>query len=147
MLSTPETRTRNRAEITDAYKWSLDDIYPDWTAWETALAELERRIGDFSGLKGTLANGPEQVLAAYHLNDSLGQLAYKVYFFPSLKYDEDQRDNQVNGRRQRVQALMAKWQEATSWMSPELLTIPGAGLTRHCKLLVPINGSFICVLI
>jgi oligoendopeptidase F len=124
MLSTPETRTRNRAEITDAYKWRLDDIYPDWTTWETALAELEQRIGDFSGLKGTLANGPQQVLAAYQLNDSLGQLAYKVYFFPSLKYDEDQRDNQVNGRRQRVQALMARWQEATSWMSPELLSIP-----------------------
>jgi oligoendopeptidase F len=124
MLSAPETRTRNRAEIADTHKWRLDDIYPDWATWESALAELEQRIGDFSGLKGTLANGPEQVLAAYQLNDSLGQLAYKVYFFPSLKYDEDQRDNQVNGRRQRVQALMARWQEATSWMSPELLTIP-----------------------
>ena len=41
MLSAPETRTRNRAEITDAYKWRLDDIYPDWATWETALAELE----------------------------------------------------------------------------------------------------------
>jgi oligoendopeptidase F len=124
MLAAPETRTRNRAEIADAYKWLLDDIYPDWTTWESALAELEQRIGDFSGLKGTLASGPGQVLAAYQLNDSLGQLAYKVYFFPSLKYDEDQRDNQVNARRQRVQALMARWQEATSWMSPELLLIP-----------------------
>jgi len=124
MLAAPETRTRNRAEITEAYKWRLDDIYPDWTAWESALAELEQRIGDFSGLKGTLASGPGQVLAAYQLNDSLGQLAYKVYFYPSLKYDEDQRDNQVNARRQRVQALMARWQEATSWMSPELLAIP-----------------------
>ena len=39
------------------------------------------------------------------LNDRLGQLAYKVYFYPSLKYDEDQRDNQVNARKQQVQAL------------------------------------------
>src|SRR5262245_7524932 len=124
MLAAPETRTRNRAEITDAYKWRLDDIYPDWTTWESALAELERRIGEYAGLKGTLGSGPGQLLAAYQLNDSLGQLAYKVYFFPSLKYDEDQRDNQVNARRQQVQALMARWQQATSWFSPELLTIP-----------------------
>jgi oligoendopeptidase F len=41
-----------------------------------------------------------------------------------LKYDEDQRDNGVNARKQQVQALMARWQEATSWFSPELLTIP-----------------------
>src|SRR5262245_28710647 len=124
MLAAPETRTRNRAEITDAYKWRLDDIYPDWATWESALAELERRIGEYAALKGTLGSGPGQLLAAYQLNDSLGQLAYKVYFFPSLKYDEDQRDNQVNARRQQVQALMARWQEATSWLSPELLTIP-----------------------
>ena len=124
MAAPTETRTRNREEIGDEHKWRLDDIYTDWTAWESAYAELERRIGEYAQLKGTLANGPEPLLAAYKLNDELGQLAYKVYFFPSLKYDEDQRDNQVNARRQQVQALMARWQEATSWLSPELLAIP-----------------------
>jgi oligoendopeptidase F len=124
MLAVPETRSRNRAEIDEAHKWKLDDIYPDWRAWETDLAELERRIGEYAALKGTLSQGPQQLLKAYLLNDQLGQLAYKVYFFPSLKYDEDQRDNQVNARRQQVQAVMARWQEATSWLSPELLAIP-----------------------
>ena len=124
MLETAEKRSRNRAEIQDAYKWKLDDIYSDWPSWEKALAELESRIGEYAALKGTLGKGPDQLLKAYQLNDALGQLAYTVYFFPSLKYDEDQRDNQVNGRRQQVQALMARWQEATSWLSPELLAIP-----------------------
>jgi len=124
MTLTTDTRTRNRAEIDEAYKWRLDDIYPDWPTWESALAELERRVGEYAALKGTLGQGPNQLLAAYRLNDSLGQLAYKVYFYPSLRYDEDQRDNRVNARRQQVQALMARWQEATSWLSPELLTIP-----------------------
>src|SRR5688500_11793829 len=124
MLAVPGTRSRNRAEIGEAYKWNLDDIYPDWTAWEAQLGTLERRVGEYAALKGTLAQGPPQLLKAYQLNDELGQLAYKVYFFPSLKYDEDQRDNQVNARRQQVQALMARWQEATSWLSPELLSIP-----------------------
>src|SRR5262245_64074382 len=108
MTITTDTRTRNRAEIGDAYKWRLDDIYPDWPTWESELAELERRVGEYAALKGTLGQGPDQLLAAYHLNDTLGQLAYKVYFFPSLRYDEDQRDNRVNARRQQVQALMAR---------------------------------------
>ena len=124
MLSSTENRSRNRADIAEAYKWHLDDIYPDWKSWEGALAELERRIGEYAALKGTLGRGPAELGAAYRLNDELGQLAYTVYFYPSLKYDEDQRDNQVNARRQQVQALMARWQEATSWLSPELLTIP-----------------------
>src|SRR5262245_13677298 len=124
MLSSTETRSRNRADIAEAYKWHLDDIYADWKSWEGALAELEKRIGAYASLKGTLGRGPAELLAAYRLNDELGQLAYKVYFYPSLKYDQDQRDNQINARRQQVQALMARWQEATSWLSPELLTIP-----------------------
>jgi oligoendopeptidase F len=123
---TATARTRNRAEIDDAHKWNLDDIYGDWAVWEQARAELEKRIGEYAGLKGTLAQGPDRLLAAYRLNDALGQLAYKVYFYPSLKYDEDQRDNRVNARRQQVQALMARWQEAISWFSPELLAIPHA---------------------
>ena len=124
MSSTVQARPRNRAEIDDAHKWQLHDIYPDWDAWDAARAELERRIGEYAALKGTLGRGPSQLLSAYRLNDELGQLAYRVYFFPALKYDEDQRDNQVNARRQQVHAVMARWQQAISWLSPELLTIP-----------------------
>ena len=124
MSTSAPVRSRNRADIDVAHKWELADIYPDWSTWDDARGELERRINEFAALKGTLAQDSDRLLAAYKLSDGLGQLAYKVYFFPSLKYDEDQRDNQVNARRQQVQALMARWQEATSWFSPELLTIP-----------------------
>jgi oligoendopeptidase F len=47
-----------------------------------------------------------------------------VWYFPALRFDEDQRDNQVSARRQQVQILMAKWQQSTSWFNPELLAIP-----------------------
>ena len=102
----------------------MQDIYPDWAAWEQARTELDRRIDEYAALKGTLTAGPDRLLAALRLNDALGQLAYRVYFYPSLKYDEDQRDNEVNARKQQVQALLARWQQATSWFNPELLSIP-----------------------
>src|SRR5262249_39161839 len=54
----------------------------------------------------------------------IGQLTYKVWYFTSLKYDEDQRDNQVNARRQQVQILFAKASQASAWFNPELLKIP-----------------------
>ena len=124
MATAAPQRSRIRAEIDDGHKWNLTDIYPDWETWDTARSELEQKISQYAALKGTLHQGPERLLAAYNLNDSLGQLAYKVYFYPSLKYDEDQRDNSVNARKQQIQALVARWQQATSWFSPELLTIP-----------------------
>jgi oligoendopeptidase F len=116
--------SRPRTEIAAEFTWNLDDIYPSWEAWEGGRKALETRIDEYAALKGTLAKGPDRLLSAFQLNDALGRLAYTVYFFPSLKYDEDQRDNSVNARRQQVAALMARWQEATAWLNPELLTIP-----------------------
>ena len=124
MTTATPVRPRDRALVDQAYKWNLDDIYPDWIAWEAGRAELDRRIDEYAALRGTLGTGPDRLRAAFRLNDDLGQRAYKVHFYASLKYDEDQRDNSVNGRRQQVQALMARWQQATSWFNPELLAIP-----------------------
>jgi len=130
MTTTIPARGRTRADVDDAHQWNLADIYEDWAAWERALADLDRRVTEYAALKGTLGQGPDQLLAAHVLNDELGQLAYRVYYYPGLKYDEDQRDNDVYARKQRVLALMARWQQATAWFSPELLTIPLATVRR-----------------
>ena len=82
---------------------------------------LEAGIERYAALKGTLAQGPDRLLEAFRLSEELGQLAYRVWYFPSLRYDEDQRDNAVNARRQQVQILFARWKQAESWFNPELL--------------------------
>ncbi|CAN5847773.1 oligoendopeptidase F [soil metagenome] len=118
------SRSRNRQEISDKYKWNLNDIFPSWDEWEAGYKTLEGSIEKYSALKGTLAHGPERLLEAFKLSDQLGQLAYRVWYLPSLQYDEDQRDNAVNAKRQQVQILFARLQQAQSWFNPELLTIP-----------------------
>jgi hypothetical protein len=32
--------------------------------------------------------------------DEIGSLSYRVWYYASLRYDEDQRDNEVGARRQ-----------------------------------------------
>lgn len=124
MTSPAAPRSRNRAEIPVEYTWNLADIYPGWEAWEAEREVFEQRIGEYAALKGTLGQGAGQVRKAFQLNDAMGQLAHRVYFYPSLRYDEDQRDNTINAKKQQVESLFARWQQATSWLSPELLTIP-----------------------
>jgi oligoendopeptidase F len=124
-LTPPEqTRSRKRDEIPDRFKWNLNDIFDSWTAWETGYRALESGVTRYAALKGTLASGPDALLEALRLSEELGQLAYRVWYFPSLQYDTDQRDNTVNARRQQVQILFARWKQAESWFNPELLSIP-----------------------
>jgi oligoendopeptidase F len=103
----PPARSRRREEIAGEFKWNLDDIFRSWEEWDAAYKRLDEGIARYATLKGTLAGGPDRLLSAFQLAEELGQLAYRVWYFPSLKYDEDQRDNAVNARRQQVQILFA----------------------------------------
>ncbi|MCZ2291567.1 MAG: oligoendopeptidase F, partial [Burkholderiales bacterium] len=117
---------RPRAEIPAEFKWDFSPIYPDWAAWEAGMAEMERLMDDFVQRKGTLAQGPQVLLAAYRELDEIGKLQYRIYRYPQLQRDVDTRDQSISGRFQRVGALFAKFDAATSWFTPELLTIPEA---------------------
>src|SRR5262249_28030640 len=113
-----------RAEIPDRFKWNLTHIFAGWAEWQAAYDELETKIAAYAALQGTLDRGPVSLLAAMKLSDEIGQRTYKVWYFASLKYDEDQRDNQINAKRQQVQILFAKASQASAWFNPELLAIP-----------------------
>ena len=123
----------DRADIDDRYKWNLSHIYPDWNAWQSAYEQLDGKIAAFASLQGTLAQGADRLLAAYQLSDTIGQLEYKVWYFAALKYDEDQRANDINARRQQVQILFAKYAQASAWFQPELLKIPLATVQQWMR--------------
>ncbi len=116
--------TLNRAEIPDKYKWDLSDIYPNWEAWEADLGRLEKLMDSYAALQGTLNQGAAQILKANKLGDELGMLTYKVYRYPALSSVTDTRNNEIAAKLQRVQILFAKFNIATAWYNPELLTIP-----------------------
>ena len=89
-----------------------------------AFANLDTGIGAYKKYEGTLAQGAGQLLQSLKDRDALDQLSYRVWYYPALQYDQDQRNNTINARRQRVQLLFAKWQQAMSWFQPELLKLP-----------------------
>ena len=121
----PQARSRRRDEIPDRFKWNLNDIFRELgRTGKRRYKKLEAGIDRYAALKGTLRRGPTRLLDAFRLSEELGQLAYRVWYYPSLQYDQDQRDNTVNARRQQVQILFARWKQAESWFNPELLQIP-----------------------
>ncbi|MFO1330136.1 MAG: oligoendopeptidase F [Rubrivivax sp.] len=117
---------RTRADIPADLRWDVSPIYADWPAWEAGMVELQRQMDAFASLRGTLAQGPQALLDAYRAYDEIGKLQYRVYRYPQLQRDLDTRDGSVNGQFQRVLAMFARFDAATSWFTPELLTIPEA---------------------
>ena len=113
-----------RDQIPARYTWDLSAICADWNAWQESYAKLEAAITAFTKFQGTLATSADTLLTAFTAMDEMGALSYRVWYFASLHYDEDQRNNEINARRQQVQILFARQQQAASWFNPELLAIP-----------------------
>ena len=120
----PSTQVPTRESLDPRYTWDLTSIFPSWEAWEAAFAKLDTGIEAYKSYEGTLAQGAGQLLQSLKDRDALDQLSYRVWYYPALQYDEDQRNNTINAKRQRVQLLFAKWQQAMSWFQPELLKLP-----------------------
>jgi oligoendopeptidase F len=126
----PAKAPRPRSDIPAEFRWDFSPIYPDWEAWEAGMRDMDARIDAFAALKGTLKNGPDAVLKAYVAFDEIGKLQYRLYRYPQLQRDVDTREQAVAGRFQRVGALFAKFDTATAWFTPEVLTVPQATMQR-----------------
>ncbi|MPY89337.1 MAG: oligoendopeptidase F [Luteitalea sp.] len=123
MLAAAPGAAPARTELPEPDRWDLSHIYPDWAAWDADYTQLEARVKQYETRRGTLGRGADALLGALQESDAMGQLAYKIWYYASLAHDEDQRDNTIGARRQRVQILFAAWKQATSWFTPELLEI------------------------
>jgi oligoendopeptidase F len=122
--------TRDRSKIPARYTWDLSHIFGGWDEWQTAMDELQGLMDRYQEFKGTLAEGPDRILAASRLSDELGQLVYRVYQYPGLMRAQDTRDNDVQARLEKVRIVLAKFRQATAWYTPELLTIPETTMVR-----------------
>jgi oligoendopeptidase F len=114
----------DRDAVPAKYRWNLESICRSWDEWSASYARLDAAIAAFKERQGTLAKGPDSLLEAFKAMDGMGALAYRVWYYAALQYDQDQRNNEINGRRQQVQILFARQQQASSWFNPELLAIP-----------------------
>src|SRR5688572_25247746 len=101
-----------REAIPARYTWDLTPICRDWDEWTERYDPLDAAGEAFKARQGTLVRGSAELLAAVHAMDEVGALGYRVWYFASLQYDQDQRNNEINARRQQVQILFAREQQA-----------------------------------
>ena len=113
----------SREQIASEFKWDLSPIFENLDAWSEALEHFKQSLQQYQEIQGRLHEGSNRLLETFQLDDRLGQLAYRLWYYPSLLFDTDQRDNEVGARRQQAQGVFALWQESTAWIDPEILIL------------------------
>jgi len=111
-----------REQIPIEERWELADLYPtpaDWEAERQAvLAELPR----LEGMRGTLRQGAQQILAVLTLADEIDQRVEKLFAYALLARDQDTRDPEAVQRYEQAMSLAVAASRAAAWIAPELLT-------------------------
>ncbi len=124
---------RERSQIESKYLWATENIYADDAAWEKEFKICEALVEEMSKFEGTLTKGPDELLKVLMFRDALEPRLEKVYVYSSLLSDQDTRVNEYQGLKARVRRLFVNYSAITSWLVPELTTIPKAKLDEWMK--------------
>ena len=114
----------SRTEIEEKYKWNLTDIYLNDEEWEKDFSWVIGQIPEYKKYEGRLADGTNILLSCLKLDDSVGMRLERLYLYSMLAKDSDLRDNKYQAMDDRIKSLYSKITATSSFLRPELLSIP-----------------------
>lgn len=119
-----QQRLKSRAEISDANKWHLEDIFSDNNHWEEEFALVEKLLGEGKKFEGHLADNADTLIECFEWMDDLSLRLEEVYAYARMRRDEDNRNPNYQALTDRAGALAVKVSSAASYVIPELLAMP-----------------------
>ncbi|MDR0855976.1 MAG: oligoendopeptidase F [Clostridiales bacterium] len=124
-------KAKLRAEVAEADKWRLEDLFATTEAWEAELTALKDDLARIGAYKGELKKGVSVVKACLTLDQALGQRLEMLYVYAHCRRDENSVEPVAVARYQRVYALYVEYGEVTSFVVPELSALPLAKLQAY----------------
>ena len=113
--------------------WDLSLLSADDKAWEKDMAKLRKRIACFPKYKGTLLKSSDSLYEALVFLKETSQEAERLGNYAFLKFSADASDSLTQKHYMMYDSLSSLFSEKTSWLSPELLSVPEEDLKLWMK--------------
>jgi oligoendopeptidase F len=124
-------QSKERADIPEAAKWRLTDLYPSDDAWRAAKDKLVARIPDVNKYKGTLGQSPQRLAAGLMLISDLNKEFSRVYVYTGFISDQDTRDAKYRAMKQEMDQLGSSFGAQTAFVEPEILKMDRATIDAY----------------
>ncbi|MDY3918551.1 MAG: oligoendopeptidase F [Candidatus Limivivens sp.] len=115
---------RKRSDVKTEETWALEDLYPDEEACRKGGALLGDMLDQFAGYRGTLTESAENLYRALEDYSAMGIVFERVYIYANQHLHEDMGDPSRQKLAQEAEVLRSRYNQETSWLEPEILTIP-----------------------
>ncbi len=113
-----------RKDIEKKDQWDLCPLFQSESDWEALYKKTEEEIPGYESFKGKLGESFETFKKAIDFDNAVSRNLEKLYTYAHLKNDEDTTNQKYSGLFQRAMNLYTRISEATSFMTPEIQSIP-----------------------
>ncbi len=113
-----------RDEIGPGEKWDLTPLFGTDEEWEALYGEVESQSGQYESYRGRMGESPELFKETIEFDLEMSRKLDRLYTYAHLKNDEDKTNQQYTGVYQRAINLYMRISELSSFITPEIQSLP-----------------------
>lgn len=125
------SKLAKRNEISDDFKWSLEDMISsneDWQKKYDEIISLSKKITSYSG---KLNSSADILLQCLTERDSLGEKLSRLYVYSNMKLHEDTNNSDSQIAAEKANSLMVSVNSNLSFIEPEITAIDNEVLENY----------------
>ena len=126
-------KQKTRSEIEEQYKWDLTTIYKSDELWYEDLEKVSKEVGKISDFRGNIVNSSSNLLKYLKFDEDLERKLYKLYYYASLKYDEDTTNPIYQEMIGKIDDVIKKSSELSAFVSPEMFSVDYETIKKYIK--------------
>lgn len=120
----------SRSEMPRESQWRLEDICSSDEQWEAEFRALQQDMQKLSAYRGKLGTSASVFADALCADSECSHKVERLFVYARMRRDEDNARSVYQGMTDRAQALSVELGTLTSYMAPEILTIPDETIWR-----------------
>jgi oligoendopeptidase F len=119
-----------RSEVPVKYRWNAESVYGNTQDWEEEVKEISNLLPEPAKYQGRLHEGPQVLLAALDMFETLFCRAGKVFFYAHMSHEVDTTDSAASAMLGKAQSLLGQTGAALAYIDPELIAIGAVTLRQ-----------------
>lgn len=119
----------SRAQVPDAYKWNLTQLFVDDAAWEAEIKAVRVGLPALKAYAGTLRK-PSAMVKCLELYFDMHDRTSRIAQYANLALDSEQTNQELQARKQLSLSLLDELNAASGFLRGELLALDDATMKK-----------------
>ena len=112
-----------RDEISDEYKWNLEDMFASDELWEEEYEQTKELCNKIASYQGKLTESAATLLAYFQDTDEANYHLERIYVYANERYHQNTAVSQYQGYASRADSLMVMAESSSAFAEPEILEV------------------------